>query len=110
MWIDLPAPRGSGPGFRHPHVVVQNNLFNASAINTVVVAAITSNLKRATAPGNVLLYKGEARLPKSSVVNVSQLLTVDKHDLAQKLGTLSKSRVDEIIAGIELVIRPREEQ
>jgi len=108
VWIDLPAPRGSGPGFRHPHVVVQNNVFNASAINTVVVVALTSRIKRAQAPGNVLLRKGEAKLPKSSVVNVSQLFTIDKHDLTQKRGTLSKQRIDEIITGIELVIQPRD--
>ena len=63
-WVDLAEPRGSEPSYRHPHIVVQNNLFNASKINTVVVCALTSNLKRAKAPGNVLLEKGEANLLK----------------------------------------------
>jgi len=81
FWVDLETPSGSAPGYRHPHVVVQNNLFNQSKINTVVVCALTSNLKRAGAPGNVLLAKGEANLKKASVVNISQLVTVDKSDL-----------------------------
>ena len=76
FWITLKEPAGSEPGYRHPHVVIQNNLFNRSRINTVVVCALTSNLKRAKAPGNVLLNKGEACLPKKSVVNISQIFTV----------------------------------
>ena len=86
FWIDLGEPSGSAPGYRHPHVIIQNNLFNRSRINTVVVCALTSNLKRAEAPGNVLLAKGESNLPKRSVVNVSQIFTVDKSDLVEKIG------------------------
>jgi mRNA-degrading endonuclease toxin of MazEF toxin-antitoxin module len=71
-WIDLEEPSGSEPGYRHPHVVVQSNLFNRSEIRTVVVCALTSNLKRASAPGNVLLGKKETNLPKDSVVNAEQ--------------------------------------
>jgi len=108
FWLDLGEPSGSAPGYRHPHVVVQNNLFNRSRINTVVVCALTSNLKRAEAPGNVLLSKGEANLPKPSVVNVSQIYTVDKRDLVEKIGTLSKDRVREILDGIRLVLEPRD--
>lgn len=107
-WIDLDEPRGPGPGYRHPHVVVQNNVFNASKIGTVVVCALTSNLKRAEAPGNVLLKKGEANLKKDSVVNVTQLVTVDKTDLVEKIGTLTSARVRQIVAGIQLLIEPRE--
>jgi mRNA interferase MazF len=107
-WIDLDDPKGSGPGYRHPHVVVQNNIFNGSRIGTVVVCALTSNLKRADAPGNVLLKKGEANLKKDSVVNISQLVTVDKADLLEKIGALSPARVREIVAGICLLIEPRE--
>ena len=77
-WLYLREPSGSEPGYKHPHMVVQNNLFNRSQIGTVLVCALTSNLKRANAPGNVLLAQGEANLPKPSVANVSQLLTVDK--------------------------------
>ena len=108
FWVDLGTPSGSAPGYRHPHVVVQNNLFNQSRINTVVVCALTSNLKRAGAPGNVLLAKGEANLKKASVVNISQLVTVDKSDLTEKIGTLSPSRVEQITDGIKLLIEPRQ--
>jgi mRNA interferase MazF len=108
IWIDLGEPSGSGPGYRHPHVVIQNNVFNRSRINTVVVCALTSNLSRAKAPGNVMLEKGEANLPKQSVVNVSQIFTVDKGDLDEKIGSLSRRRVRQILDGIRLVIEPRE--
>jgi len=107
FWVNLGTPSGSAPGYRHPHVVVQNNLFNQSKINTVVVCALTSNLKRAGAPGNVLLTKGEANLKKASVVNISQTVTVDKSDLTEKIGTLPLSRVEQIIDGIKLLIEPR---
>lgn len=108
FWIELGEPSGSAPGYRHPHVVVQNNLFNRSRINTVVVCALTSNLKRADAPGNVLLSPGEANLPKRSVVNVSQIFTVDKSDLVEKIGALSRQRVREILDGVQLLLEPRE--
>ena len=108
FWIDVGDPTGSAPGCRHPHVVVQNNVFNRSRINTVVVCVITSNLKRAEAPGNVLLGKGEANLPKPSVVNVSQLFTVDKTDLVEKIGSLSPERVRQILDGVRLVTEPRD--
>lgn len=108
FWIELGELSGSASGYRHPHVVVQNNLFNRSRINTVVVCALTSNLKRADAPGNVLLSPGEANLPKRSVVNVSQIFTVDKADLVEKIGTLSRQRVREILDGIQLLLEPRE--
>lgn len=107
-WVDLEEPSGAQPGYRHPHVIVQNNVFNRSQIQTVVVCALTSNLKRAHAPGNVLLEKGEANLPKPSVVNVSQILTVDKTQLSDYIGVLSSKRVREIIAGMKLVLDPRE--
>ncbi len=107
-WVDLGEPSGSEPGSRHPCVVVQNDVFNQSRIRTVVVCALTSNLKRAEAPGNVLLEKGEANLPKQSVVNVSQIFTVDKSQLGDYIGTLSSRRVRQILAGILLVLTPRE--
>ncbi len=108
FWVNLGPPSGSAPGFRHPHVVIQNNIFNKSKINTVVVCALTSNLKRAKAPGNILLSKGEANLKKSSVVNISQMTTVDKSDLIKKIGSLSPSRVKQIIDGVKLLISPKE--
>lgn len=108
FWIDLGEPSGSEPGYRHPHVVVQNNLFNRSRIQTVIVCVITSNLRRAEAPGNVRLEPGEANLPKASVVNVSQVFTVDKRDLGERIGTLSSERVREILSGLDLVLKPRD--
>jgi len=107
-WIDLDAPRGSEPGYRHPHVVVQNNLFNHSQVRTVVVCPLTSNLKRANAPGNVLLEKREAGLSKQSVVNVSQIFTVDKSQLSDYIGTLSSKRIRQTLDGIKLVLEPRD--
>ena len=107
-WLDLEGPRGSEPGYRHPHVVVQNNLFNGSKLGTIVVCALTSNIKRAAAPGNVLLKKGEANLKKDSVVNITQLVTVDKANLSEKIGNVSPARVREIVDGIRLLIEPRD--
>jgi len=106
-WIELEEPRGSEPGYSHPHVVVQNNVFNASRINTVIVCALTSNIKRSEAPGNVLLEKGEANLPKQSVVLVSQIFTVDKSQLGEFIGTLAEQRVQQIIDGIYLMTEIR---
>ena len=77
FWTDLEEPFRSEPGYRRPHVGIQNNLINCSEIETVVVCALTSNLKHAKAPWNLLLKKGEANLPKQSIVNVSQIFTVD---------------------------------
>lgn len=108
FWIDLNEPSGSEPGYRHPHVVIQNNLFNRSLINTVVVCALTSNLKRANAPGNILLNKGEANLPKKSVINISQIFTVNKSDLSEKIGSLTRERINQVFEGIKLLSEPRE--
>jgi mRNA interferase MazF len=108
FWLDIGKPRGSAPGFRRPHVIAQNDIFNASRIQTTVLCSITSNLIRAKAPGNVLLAKGEANLPRPSVVNVSQIVTVDKSALKEKVGSLSKNRTLEIIEGLRLVLEPRE--
>jgi mRNA interferase MazF len=106
FWVNLGSPKGSEPGFRHPHVVIQNDVFNASLIDTVVVCALTTNLKRAQAPGNVTLNKGEANLAKKSVVNISQVVTVNKSDLEDKIGSLSSKRTEEIIDGIKLLVEP----
>jgi mRNA interferase MazF len=108
FWIDFDEPSGSEPGWHHPHAVIQNNVFNKSRINTVVVCVITSNLKRAEAPGNVLLEKGEANLPRQSVVNISQIFTADKRDLAEKAGSLSRQRIRQILEGIRLITEPRD--
>jgi mRNA interferase MazF len=106
-WIDLGDPLGSGPDYRHPHVVVQNDVFNESRINTVIVCALTSNVKRADAPGNVELSVGEGGLNKPSVVVVSQVFTVDKSQLEEQIGRLSERRVRHILDGIALVLEPK---
>ena len=108
FWIEFNEPSGSEPGYRHPHVVIQNNLFNRSRINTVLVSTLTSNLKKANAPGNFTLNKGEANLPKKSVVNISQIFTVNKSDLSEKIGTLSKDRISQIFHGVRLITEPKE--
>lgn len=107
-WVDQDEPGGSEPGYRRPFVVVQNNLFNQSKINTVIVCALTTNLNRAKAPGNVLLSEREAGLSKPSVVNVSQLVTLDKRDLGEYIGTLSPLKVERIVKGINLLLEPVE--
>jgi mRNA interferase MazF len=107
FWVELGEPRGSEPGYRHPFVVVQNDAFNKSKINTVVVCALSSNLKLAQAPGNVLLKKSEANLPKASVVNISQVMTINKDELGTKIGQLSKKRMEEIIDGFQFLLKPR---
>ena len=106
-WVDLPQPSGSEPGFRRPCLVVQNNIFNQSRITTVVVCILTSNLRRASAPRNVLLEEGEANLSKASVVNISQILTINKSDLQQKIGTLSQEKLSLVVSGIKLLVEPR---
>jgi mRNA interferase MazF len=108
FWIDFRVPDESEPGYRHPHLVIQNNLFNRSRINTVVVCALTSNMKRAASPGNIALKKGEANLPKKCVVNISQLFTVNKSDLSEKIGTISKQRFLQVLQGLRLIMEPRE--
>ena len=107
-WVDLGRPSGSGPGFRHPHLVIQNDLFNRSTMATVMVCALTSNLERAASPGNVPLGKGEANLPRRSVVNVSQVYTVDKAALVKRIGNVSPDRLRQILDGIRLLTEPRD--
>lgn len=105
-WFDIGDPQGSEPGYRRPYVVIQNNTYNHGAINTVIVCALTSNVRRARVPGNVLLKEGEGGLPKASVVVVTQLYTVDKRDLVEKIGVLSASRVRQILQGLGTVLTP----
>ena len=102
-WLDFGAVAGSAPAERHPCVVVQSDFFNRSRIATTVVCVITSNLSRAEAPANVALRKGDANLPKASVVNVSQVLTVDKSDLLERVGKLPAATVDAISQGLQLL-------
>jgi mRNA interferase MazF len=103
-WADLPAPVASEPGYRRPLIVVQIDEFNQSRINTVVVVVLTTNLQLAEAPGNVLLTAGQTGLPKDSVANVSQVLTVDKFFLTEKAGKVRKSDLQKIESGLRLVM------
>lgn len=100
FWLGPDDSRGPVPAYSHPHVVVQDDVFNHSRITTVVVCALTSNLHRATEPGNVMLEVGEGNLPKQSVVVVSQISSVDKARLGERIGSLSSTRVDQILAGL----------
>lgn len=100
FWIEPDEARGSVPGYSHPHVVVQDDVFNHSRITTVVVCALTSNLQKATEPGNVLLDVGEGNLLRQSVVVVSQISSVEKTQLGERIGALSEARVDQIVAGL----------
>jgi mRNA interferase MazF len=99
-WLPPDDERGSVPGQSHPHVVVQDDVFNRSRVTTVIVCALTTNLKRANEPGNVLLEPGEAGLPKRSVVIVSQISSVNKERLGERIGSLTQERVDQILAGL----------
>ena len=103
-WADLVEPRGSEPGYRRPVLVIQSNPFNQSRIATVIVAAITSNLALAEAPGNVRIAKSESGLEKPSVVNVSQIVTLDKTILTKKVKQLSASVMSQIDQGVALVL------
>jgi len=103
-WANLPAPVGSGPGYRRPVLVIQSDVFNASRIGTVIVAAITSNLGLARAPGNVILDVKQSRLQKESVVNVSQLATLDRRILTERVTSLSEGVLARIDAGLRLVL------
>jgi len=103
-WAELPVPRGSEPGHRRPVLIVQAAAFNRSQIQTVVVAAITSNLRLARAPGNIHLPPSESRLAKDSVVNVSQLLTLDRSCLAERVSRIRPKHVEAVDAEIRLVL------
>ena len=103
-WADLDLPTGSEPGFRRPVIVVQSDAFNRSRISTVVCVALTSNLKWANAPGNMLLEAKATGLAKDSVVNVSQVVTLDKAALTERVGRVSRAKLQLVIDGINLVL------
>lgn len=104
FWASLADPTGSGPGFRRPVVVVQGDAFNASRLATVVVVPLTSNLRWAAAPGNVLLPTGRSGLPKDSVANVSQIVAVDRSVLSDRVSHLAEADLALVLAGIDLVL------
>jgi len=103
-WADLPAPAGSGPGFRRPVVVVQGDALNRSRVATVVCVPLTSNLKWALAPGNVRLSARTTGLPKESVANVSQIIAIDKEFLKARVGKLPLLKLELLLSGIDIVL------
>lgn len=100
FWVPLPEPDA---GYIHPHVVIQDDVINDSRVGRVVVCALTTNMKRAKSPGNVLLDAGEANLPKQSIVVVSQISSVETSQLSEYIGTLSKQRIEQIFAGMRFL-------
>jgi mRNA interferase MazF len=103
-WAALPAPSGSEPGYKRPLLIVQSDDFNRSRIRAIIAVVITSNLHLSDAPGNVYLPRKSSGLPKDSVVNVSQLVTVDKSFLIEKAGKLRLSLLQDVEAGIRLAL------
>ncbi len=103
-WADLPAPVGSGPGFRRPVAVVQGDALNRSRIATIVCVPLTSNLRWADAPGNVLLSARVTGLPKDSVANVSQILTLDRDLFTERVGKLPRAKLELLLTGINTVL------
>ncbi len=103
-WAELPEPAGSGPGFRRPVVVVQGNPLNRSRIGTVVCVPLTSNLTWADAPGNTLLAAKATGLPKDSVANASQIITIDRSFLAERVGRLGPKQLAQVLHGIDVVL------
>ena len=103
-WADLPAPTGSGPGFRRPVVVVQGDALNRSRIATVVCVPLTSNLRWATAPGNVFLSARLTGLSKDSAANVSQIVTLDRDLFTERVGKLPRAKLELLLSGIDVVL------
>jgi mRNA interferase MazF len=103
-WADLPEAVGSGPGLRRPVLVVQGDAFNRSRIRTVVCVPLSSNVKWAEAPGNVLLAARSTGLPKDSVANVSQVITLDREVLTEQVGRISRKQLGLVFAGLDLVL------
>jgi len=103
-WAELPEPRGSGPGFRRPVVVLQGDALNRSRLATVVCVPLTSNLKWAEAPGNFLLTARATGLPKDSVANVSQIVALDRTCLTERAGRLSRSQLAVLFSGLDIVL------
>ena len=103
-WAELPGPTGSGPGFRRPVVVVQGDALNRSRLATAVCVPLTSNLRWADAPGNVLLTAGMTGLPKDSVANVSQVVALDRTLLEERVGRISPAKIGLLLAGLDIVL------
>ena len=103
-WLHFGPAEGSAPAGRRPALVVQHDRFNRSAISTTVVAAVTSNLRLGAMPGNVRLRRGEAGLPRASVVNVSQIRTIDQARLGDRVGALGAATMRDVLKGLALLL------
>lgn len=103
-WASLPDPVGSMPGYRRPVLVIQSDAFTVSNIKTIAALSITSNLRLSNSPGNLLISPRQSGLPRDSVVNVSQILTIDKTALTEKVGTLPARAMEDIEDGLRLVL------
>ncbi len=103
-WVDFSPGKGSEPLGTRPGLVIQNDALNDSSISTVIMLVITSTLKFGELPGNVVLKKGEANMPKRCVINVTQVKSVDKNSIRDKIGSLSKSKMEEVEAGLKLIL------
>ena len=103
-WAELPAPTGSGPGFRRPVVVIQGDALNRSQVATAVCIPLTSNLRWADAPGNVLLSARMTHLPRDSVANASQIVTLDRSLLEERVSRLPRAKIDLLLAGLDVVL------
>jgi mRNA interferase MazF len=103
-WVDLGIPFGSEPGFKRPVVIIQDDSFNRSNIQTIIVASITTNLNFAEAPGNVYLEKEESGLSKEGVVNVSQIATIDKRRLIERVSILPRGTMSDVDSGLRLIL------
>ncbi len=104
-WAKLPEPLGSEPGYSRPLLIVQANEFNKSRISTIIAVAITTNIRLAGAPGNILLSSKQSKLPRTSVVNISQIITIDKSFLTEKVHTLSSAIMENVEDGMRLVLK-----
>lgn len=104
-WAELPESIGLGPGYKRPLVIIQSNEFNKSKINTIIGAVITTNIRLSAAPGNVLLPAKKSKLPKESVINISQIITIDKSFLTEKVHSLSNKIMAQVDEGVRLVLK-----
>lgn len=104
-WAALPDPVGSTPGYKRPILIIQSNEFNKSKIHTLIAAVITSNIRLAAAPGNILLSAKNSKLPKESVINVSQIITIDCSFLTEKIHTLPGAIMAQVDEGLRLILK-----
>jgi mRNA interferase MazF len=103
-WADLAGPRGSEPGNRRPVLLIQNDAFNRSRLQTVIAVALTGNLRLVDAPGNVLIPARDSGLPRDSVANVSQIITIDRGALTERVGRIPRPLLDQVADGVRLAL------